>query len=126
MSIATDQLERALAFYDKALAALGIERLKTYEDGSGKPVHVGFGHDRMPYFWIARGAPSSGVHIAFRASRRQSVDAFYSAALHAGGRDNGPPGLRGHYHRAYYGAFVLDPDGVNVEAVCHSPEDPLD
>ena len=74
-----------------------------------------------PDFWVAEGKPEKPpVHVAFRAQSRAEVDAFYRAALAAGGRDNGPPGPRPHYHDRYYGAFVLDPDGHNVEAVCHT------
>jgi predicted lactoylglutathione lyase len=83
---------------------------------------AGFAADGKPDFFLAeRGEPSSPVHIAFRAAGRKTVDAFHEAALAAGGRDNGAPGLRA-YHEHYYGAFVLDPDGNNVEAVCHLPD----
>ena len=76
-----------------------------------------------PFFWIStRGAPQTGVHVAFEAENRELVDAFHAAALDAGGTDNGAPGLRAIYHPAYYGAYVLDPDGNNAEAVCHKPE----
>ena len=83
----------------------------------------GFGDD-FPFFWIGRRGrgPDTGVHVAFTAQDRKTVDAFHASALAAGGRDNGGPGLREIYHPTYYGAFVLDPDGNNVEAVCHSPE----
>ena len=83
----------------------------------------GFGEDRKPYFWIAsRGRePQSGVHVAFATSSREEVDAFHAAAVEAGATDNGAPGVREIYHPHYYGAFVLDPDGNNVEAVCHTP-----
>jgi predicted lactoylglutathione lyase len=75
-----------------------------------------------PDFWINEGTPQTPrVHLAFRAENRAQVDAFYAAAIAAGGTDNGKPGLRPHYHPDYYGAFVLDPDGHNVEAVCHTP-----
>ena len=77
---------------------------------------------RKPYFWLAEGGPHTHrLHVAFAAATRAQVDAFYVAALAAGGRDNGPPGPRLHYHPDYYGAFVLDPDGLNIEAVCHTP-----
>jgi len=112
---------RAKAFYDRALKPLGIERL--YADGES---FAGYGRDRKAFFWIGqRAAVASGAHIAFAAPDRASVDAFYAAALAAGGRDNGPPGLRPRYHRDYYGAFVLDPDGHNIEAVCRMPAQPL-
>ena len=104
------------AFYDAALAPLGIE-LKM---GAG-PV-AGYGNTR-PFFWLGEAgtAPSLGTHVAFTCPDRATVDTFYKAALAAGGRDNGAPGLRAHYHPTYYGAFILDPDGHNIEAVCHTP-----
>ncbi|MEO7687823.1 MAG: VOC family protein [Sphingomonas sp.] len=81
------------------------------------------GKDGKPFFWLGNSEPlGSGLHIAFVASTRAEVDAFYAAAMAAGGRDNGAPGLRPHYHPNYYGAFVFDPDGVNIEAVCHAAE----
>lgn len=84
------------------------------------PDHVGFGDRQKPCFWLGRGEPVRGyVHVAFAAPGRESVDAFYRAALAAGGLDNGSPGLRPQYHPGYYGAFVLDPDGCNIEAVHH-------
>jgi len=83
--------------------------------------NAGFGVAPKPDFWISEGTPNAPrVHIAFRAESRAIVDAFHRAALAAGGRENGPPGLRPHYHPNYYGAFVLDPDGHNIEAVCHA------
>ena len=82
---------------------------------------LGFGLPEAPQFWLHEGAPGRPVHVAFHAVDRARVDAFHAAALAAGGRDNGAPGLRSHYHPTYYAAFVLDPDGNNVEAVCHSP-----
>jgi catechol 2,3-dioxygenase-like lactoylglutathione lyase family enzyme len=84
---------------------------------------AGLGVPPKPDFWIGK-APQAGtpIHIAFRAETRAQVDAFYKAATAAGGRDNGAPGLRPHYHANYYGAFVLDPDGHSVEAVCHAPQ----
>ena len=104
----------AQAFYDQALAPLGLTRLFSMDDSSG------YGEGR-PFFWIGQGDKAGYCHVAFTAADRAGVDAFYAAALAAGGRDNGPPGLREHYHPTYYGAFVLDPDGHNVEAVCHAP-----
>ncbi len=86
------------------------------------PGGVGFGKDGKPWFWVgAREAPDGYLHIAFAAADRATVDAFHREALAAGGTDNGPPGVREIYHPTYYGAFVLDPDGNNVEAVCHTP-----
>jgi catechol 2,3-dioxygenase-like lactoylglutathione lyase family enzyme len=110
-------LDASKAFYEQALAPLGIGPLMEIGDS-----HVGFGHDRKPYFWIGtRGPAQTALHVAFVADTRELVDAFHAAALAAGGRDNGPPGPRPQYHPGYYGAFVLDPDGNNVEAVCHKP-----
>lgn len=115
---------RARAFYSAALAPLSVEvAMEVPGPVPGEHVGVGFGRDGKPEFWIGLGErASSPVHVAFTADSRAKVDAFYAAALAAGGRDNGPPGLRLHYHPNYYGAFVLDPDGHNVEAVCHAPE----
>jgi len=112
---------RSRAFYESALAPLGYrvvkEMMLSDEDG-----YAGFGADR-PQFWIGTGKPLQGrLHVAFAAKTRAEVRAFYEAALAAGGTDNGAPGLRPHYHENYYGAFVLDPDGHNVEAVNHLPE----
>ena len=82
---------------------------------------TGYG-DARPFFWIGAGGGPGSAHVAFGAKDRTTVDAFYAAAIAAGGRDNGGPGLRPHYHASYYGAFVLDPDGNNIEAVTHAPE----
>ena len=103
------------AFYERALAPLGIRLMMEPAPNVG-----GFGDD-FPFFWIAeRGrGPDSGTHVAFTAPDRTTVDAFHEAALAGGGTDNGGPGIREIYHPTYYGAFVLDPDGNNVEAVCH-------
>src|SRR5205807_10253841 len=87
---------------------------------TGGEAHAGFGADGKPFFWIGTGHGLRGrLHVAFAAKDRAAVDAFHRAALEAGGTDNGAPGIRPHYHPNYYGAFVLDPDGHNVEAVCH-------
>ena len=108
-------------FYDVALAPLGYRVLmEVPTEYTGGRVVLGYGVPPKPDFWVAEGSPETPrVHIAFRAASRAEVDAFYRAALAAGGRDNGPPGPRPHYHAAYYGAFVLDPDGHNIEAVFH-------
>ena len=114
---------RSRAFYKDALAPLGytvIMELPASVTGRGDV--AGFGVPPKADFWIAGGRPSEPrIHIAFTAASRAVVDAFYEAAIAAGGRDNGKPGLRPHYHPDYYGAFVLDPDGYNIEAVCHAP-----
>lgn len=113
----------AKAFYDKALAPLGIAvMMQVGAEETGGAEFAGYGSDGKPYFWMGTGGPPTGaLHVAFAAKDRPTVDAFYAAAMAAGGRDNGPPGIRAHYHPNYYGAFVLDPDGHNIEAVCHAP-----
>ena len=114
--VSASDIDKSKAFYKAALAPLGYEPLMESEDAAG------FGVAPKPDFWVGQGTPSvSAVHVAFRADTRGQVDAFYRAAIAAGGRDNGAPGLRPHYHANYYGAFVLDPDGNNIEAVCHAP-----
>ena len=115
-------LAKARAFYDGALAPLGItvQMEVTEEMTGGHGAHLGYGRDGNPFFWVGSGKPAaSGLHVAFAAADQTSVDAFYHAALAAGGRGNGAPGLRPQYHPSYYGAFVLDPDGNNIEAVHH-------
>ena len=116
---------RAKDFYQKVLAPLGYHIIMevTKEMTGGHYEGTGFGADHKPSFWIGSGAaPLSGrLHVAFVARSRAAVDAFYQAALAAGAADNGPPGLRPQYHPNYYGAFVLDLDGHNIEAVCHTP-----
>ena len=116
--------ERAKAFYGQALAPLGYVLVKEVpaEKTEAGFAAAGFGADGKPDFWIAgEGKLERPVHVAIIAQRRADVDAFYRAALAAGGRDNGPPGLRPHYQPNYYAAFVLDPDGHNIEAVCQAP-----
>jgi catechol 2,3-dioxygenase-like lactoylglutathione lyase family enzyme len=109
--------ETSRRFYVAALTPLGYELLLEFHDSV-----AGFGEQRKPDFWIVQGeANTPRIHVAFRADTRQKVEAFYEAALGAGARDNGAPGLRPQYHSDYYGAFVLDPDGHNIEAVCHTP-----
>lgn len=94
----------------------------TAEETGGTYEGAGYGVDGKPSFWIGTGGRTKGaMHVAFVAESRAAVDAFYAAAMAAGAKDNGPPGIRAHYHPNYYGAFVLDPDGHNVEAVCHKP-----
>lgn len=116
VTIRVGDLERSKAFYDQLLAALGITRL--YADGES---FAGYGVGRRAFFWIGLSADVvTGTHVAFAAPDRAAVDRFHAAGLSAGGRDNGAPGLRPHYHPDYYGAFLLDPDGHNVEAVCRA------
>lgn len=114
---------RAKAFYTRALAPLGytlIMEVSAEHNASGSPA-AGFGADGKPDFWIGgEGGLARPMHVAIAVRDRAAVDAFHRAALAAGGKDNGAPGLRPQYHPNYYGAFVLDPDGHNIEAVCHS------
>lgn len=117
VGLITTNPERAIAFYEPALGALGIRLLSRF-DHDGK-THAGFGVT-TPFFWISSGRTrSTATHVAFRAASRAEVEAFHSIGLASGGRDNGQPGLRPHYHPNYFGAFVFDPDGNNIEAVCH-------
>jgi catechol 2,3-dioxygenase-like lactoylglutathione lyase family enzyme len=114
--------ERSKAFYGKALAPLGyVLVMEVQQDASDAPA-AGFGANGKPDLWIGgEGGLDRIIHVAITAEDRAAVDAFYQAAIAAGGKDNGAPGLRPHYHPNYYGAFVLDPDGHNIEAVCHAP-----
>ena len=117
MGFSVSDYERSKAFYEKALAPLGLKLLMEPVPGIG-----GFGDGQKPFFWIGtRGPAQSEIHVAFAADSRETVDAFHAAALEAGGTDNGGPGVREIYHPTYYGAYVLDPDGNNVEAVCNKP-----
>ena len=110
-------VEAAKAFYAQALAPLGYELTMDFVEGAG------YAAEGKPDFFLAqRGEPSSPVHVAFRAPDRRSVDAFHEAAIAAGGTDNGPPGIRRVYHEYYYGAYALDLEGNNIEAVTHEPE----
>ncbi|MBV8565932.1 MAG: VOC family protein [Methylobacteriaceae bacterium] len=124
IGIAVRDVDRARAFYNGALAPLGIGIImEVTAEQTGNDAAVGYGAAGKPFFWIGEvPAPVSRSHVAFVAESRAVVDAFYKAAMAAGGTDNGGPGLRPHYHSNYYGAFVLDPDGHNIEAVCHRPE----
>ena len=107
---------KSKAFYQAALAPLGYELIMEMDDWAG------FGVGGKPYFWINQGKHTTPpVHVAFNSDNRAKVQAFHAAALKAGGKDNGPPGIRAHYHPHYFGAFVLDPDGHNIEGVCHAP-----
>ncbi len=126
VTLAVSDYARSKAFYEKVLAPLGVKPIMEY----GKA--CGFGRERKPDFWIGEGptsfqkpehlAPITPVHIAFTARSRAEVRAFHEAALAAGAKDYGAPGPRPEYHGNYYGAFVLDPDGHNIEAVIHTPE----
>jgi len=112
---------RSKAFYEAALNPLGITLMvEVTPEQTGGEAHLGFGAAGKAFFWVGTGDALEGVlHVAFTAKDRAAVDAFHAAALSAGGKDNGAPGIRAHYHPNYYGAFVVDPDGHNVEAVCH-------
>ena len=124
LDLAVSDIDRSRAFYTAALGSIGIDELLNIEpdrtESGGKM--VGYGRGVKPFFWILDNKRvGEGTHVAFAVGTRAEVEAFYEAALGAGGADNGAPGLRPEYHENYYGAFVLDPDGVNVEAVCHDP-----
>jgi catechol 2,3-dioxygenase-like lactoylglutathione lyase family enzyme len=116
IGIAASDLDKSIAFYTKAFAPLGITLVRKFQD-----LAAGFGKNGKPEFWIGKGQVQGHVHVAIRAAGRAEVRAFYEAAMAAGGTDNGAPGVRPHYHEHYYGAFVKDPDGHNIEAVCHEP-----
>ena len=119
VGLSVSDFGRAKTFYTAALEPLGMSLKLEFPDENGGS--AGFGR-ATPDFWISAGTPTSPVHVAFAAANRAEVDAFYAAAMAAGAKDNGPPGLRPQYHANYYGAFVLDPDGYNIEAVCHHAE----
>ena len=117
IGLAVSDHAQSKGFYSKALAPLGVAEVMAMEGWSG------FGKDKKPEFWfgVGRGVQQP-THIAFSADNRQQVDKFYEAALAVGGKDNGAPGIREDYHPNYYAAFVFDPDGHNIEVVCHKPE----
>lgn len=123
LGITVSDFDASKAFYDKALAPLGASLIMMVPAEYTGGVKVGGYGREKPDFWLHEGKDAGpGRHYAFTARSRAEVDAFYKAATAAGGRDNGAPGLRPHYHANYYGAFVFDPDGNNIEAVCHGPE----
>ena len=109
--------EQAKGFYEQVLAPLGYSKQAEFESAAGFGAGEG-----IPDFWIGSSSERGATHVAFSAADRAAVDAFYEAAIAAGAQDNGPPGLRAHYHESYYAAYVLDPDGNNIEAVSHRPE----
>lgn len=123
VEFAVRDAEVSRTFYEQALAPLNILRIITVgpeRTRTGGTRH-GFGKDGYPRLWIHDNElPGAGSHIAFATDDRSVVDAFHQAALQAGGIDNGPPGIRSHYHPQYYAAYVLDPDGINVEVVCQA------
>jgi catechol 2,3-dioxygenase-like lactoylglutathione lyase family enzyme len=131
IGISARDLESSRRFYDAALTPLGVATMmEVTPEESGSYHGIGYGKDGRPFFWLSNdvlriatdGARGTGIHVAFAAENRAAVDAYYAAAMANRGRDNGPPGIRAHYHPTYYAAFVIDPDGFNVEAVCHTPE----
>ena len=122
IGIPVSDYARSKDFYEKALGPLGYTLIKEVQQDQNNSPAAGLGARGKPDFWIGgEGGLNHPVHIALVANDRATVDAFDKAALAAGAKDNGPPGLRAHYHPNYYGAFVLDPDGHNIEAVCHKP-----
>lgn len=116
IGISVSDFAKSKAFYTQTLAALGYELQMEFGD-----MAAGFGTQGVPFFWIGVRDTGGPAHVAFRCKTRDTVAAFHAAGLAAGGTDNGAPGLRPHYHPNYYGAFILDPDGHNIEAVCHTP-----
>jgi catechol 2,3-dioxygenase-like lactoylglutathione lyase family enzyme len=122
IGIPVSDYARSKAFYEKALSPLGYTLIMEVQQNENDSPAAGLGAGGKPDFWIGgEGGLNHPVHIALVAKDRATVDAFHKAALAAGAKDNGPPGIRAHYHPNYYGAFVLDPDGHNIEAVCHAP-----
>ncbi len=127
MSTYATDYTRTLAFYEAALGELGCSKQMEFSDGGegGSPTrrNGALGPEGNPAFWIIEvDSPFTPRHFAFCASSHAQVDAFYKAGLAAGGQDNGAPGVRAIYHPDYYGAFLIDPDGNNIEAVCHLPQ----
>ncbi len=126
VSLGVSDIARSRRFYDAALRPLGLVRIMDFRQGKGADYGDAPGSIGVQFTITEEpgpAVPSRGSHLCFRAPDRAAVGAFHVAALAAGGRDDGKPGLRG-YHAAYYGAFVLDPDGHRIEAVCHAPEAP--
>jgi len=124
VGIQVSDIERSKKFYSEALKPIGYEMLREYGVTPNRlAARAGFGEPPRVDFWLYQGTPSGvTTHIAFQVGKRALVDAFYQAAMAAGGRDNGKPGIRPQYNPNYYGAFVLDPDGYNIEVVCREAE----
>jgi len=124
IGIPVSDIERSRKFYEAALGALGmsVQKEVTSDEGGGWTA-LGFGVPGEKIFWVGDGDKvGEGIHVAFTADERSQVDAFHAAGLNAGGRDNGKPGPRPNYGPNYYAAFVFDPDGANIEAVCYKAE----
>ena len=128
VSLGVSDIERSRRFYDAALRPLGLVRIVDFGGGRGSDYGAAPGSLGVE-FTITREqgvkTPIAGAHLCVAAPARAAVREFHAAALAAGGRDDGMPGLRPLYHADYYGAFVLDPDGHRIEAVCHAPEAPV-
>lgn len=125
IGFAVSDYAKSKLFYDMIMPTVGAACVMavTHADTGGTYEGAGYGVNGKPSFWIGSGKPLHGpVHVALVAPNRAAVDDFYKTAMAAGATDNGPPGIRAHYHPNYYAAFVLDPDGHNIEAVCHQPE----
>lgn len=123
VGLIVSDIEKSKKFYSAALEPIGYRMLREYGVTENRPAaSAGFGVPPRADLWIYQGDPGKvTVHVAFHVNQRALVDAFYTAALAAGGKDNGKPGLRPQYSQHYYGAFVLDPDGYNIESVCREP-----
>lgn len=118
-SLTVSDLEKSLRFYEAALAPLGYQCVR-FTGNSDRS--AGFGLGNALHFWISEGSKvSRNAHVAFAADDHKSVESFYEMAIAGGGKENGAPGFRPHYHASYYAAFVIDPDGNNIEVVCHFP-----
>jgi catechol 2,3-dioxygenase-like lactoylglutathione lyase family enzyme len=128
VSLGVTDVNRSRGFYDTALRPLGVVRIVDFGGGRGSDYSAAPGSFGVEFTITSEAevrTPIPGAHLCFGAPDRSAVDAFHMAALAAGGRDDGAPGLRPHYHADYYGAFVLDPDGHRIEAVCHAPTSPI-
>lgn len=119
--VTVSDLEQSKAFYTRALAALGMTATPEFPWGAARARGIGFGAEDKEFFVVEGTAIKPPIHVAFRAATRAEVEAFYRNALAAGGRDNGAPALSPEHHADYYSAYVFDPDGHNIEAVCHEP-----
>ena len=119
--VTVSDFDRSKTFYERALAALGMKATPEFAWGPTKARGVGFGAEDIEFF-VVEGSPTKPpIHFAFRSATRAAVRAFHGAALSAGGRDNGAPELSPEHHADYFSAYVFDPDGHNIEAVCHEP-----